>query len=82
MKKTGICPKCNHDKIIIIKDQLHENGGGNISQITNHINKPSQVFTFYICENCGYIEEYLDKEEIKKLLNYKPVGSKIKDIFK
>lgn len=36
--------------------------------------------TFYICENCGYIEEYLDKEEIKKLL--KPVGSKIKDIFK
>ena len=65
MKKTGICPKCNHDKIIIIKDQLHENGGGNISQITNHINKPSQVFaifkegntakkTFYICENCGY----------------------------
>lgn len=38
MKKTGICPKCNHDKIIIIKDQLHENGGGNISQITNHIN--------------------------------------------
>lgn len=93
MKKTGICPKCNHDKIIIIKDQLHENDGGNISQITNHINKPPQVFaifkegntakkTFYICENCGYIEEYLDKEEIKKLLNYKPVGSKIKDIFK
>lgn len=87
MKKTGICPKCNHDKIIIIKDQLHENGGGNISQLTNHINKPSQVFaifkegntakkTFYICENGGYIEE------IKKLLNYKPVGSKKKDIFK
>lgn len=47
MKKTGICPKCNHDKIIIIKDQLHENGGGNISQITNHINKPSQVFTIF-----------------------------------
>ena len=65
MKKTGICPKCNHDKIIIIQDQLHENGGGNISQITNHINNPSQVFaifkegntakkTFYICENYGY----------------------------
>lgn len=47
MKKTGICPKCNHDKIIIIKDQLHENGGGNISQITNHINKPSQVFAMF-----------------------------------
>ncbi len=46
MKKTGICPKCNHDKIII-KDQLHENGGGNISQITNHINKPSQVFAIF-----------------------------------
>ena len=53
------------NKIIIIKDQLHENGVGNISQITNHINKPSQVFaifkegntakkTFYICENCDY----------------------------
>ena len=93
MKKTGICPKCNHNKIIIIKDQLHENGGGNISQITNHLDKPSEVFavfkegntakkTFYICENCGYIEEYLDKEEIEKLLNYKPIDSKIKDIFK
>ena len=41
MKKTGICPKCNHDKIIIIKDQLHKNGGGNISQITNHLDKLS-----------------------------------------
>ena len=90
MKKTGICPKCNHDKIIIIKDQLHENGGGNISQITNHINKPSEVFsvfkegntakkTFNICENCGYIEEYLDKEKIQKLLSYKPIGRKIQD---
>ena len=39
MKKTGICPKCNHDKIIIIKDQLHENGGGNISQILISLRK-------------------------------------------
>ena len=35
-----------------------------------------------LARGSSQIEEYLDKEEIKKLLNYKPVGSKIKDIFK
>ena len=27
----------------------------------------SALITFYICENCGYIEEYLDQDEIVKL---------------
>ena len=27
----------------------------------------SALITFYICENCGYIEKYLDQDEIVKL---------------
>lgn len=24
--------------------------------------------TYYICTNCGYVEKYLDKEELHKLM--------------
>lgn len=69
MKKTGICPKCSDKKIIKIKDVLHSSGGGNITKSQFlFTNKNCAKITFYICENCGYIEEYLDKAEIDKLI--------------
>lgn len=66
--KSGKCPKCSSKNIIKIKDILHANGGGNITQ-SRHLftdNKCAKV-TFYICENCGFVENYLDEDEIKKL---------------
>lgn len=69
MKKTGLCPKCSDNRIIKIKDVLHSSGGGNISKSKYFFtDKNSAKITFYICESCGYIEEYLDNDEINKLI--------------
>ena len=66
--KSGVCPKCSSKKIIKIKDILHSNGGGNISQSRVFFtDKQCAKITFYICEDCGFIENYLDDEEIRKL---------------
>ena len=44
-------------------------GGGNISHARHIFNeKNCAKITFYICKNCGYVEQYLDKEELTKLL--------------
>ncbi len=68
MKLNGKCPKCHHQKIIQIKDTFHPNAAGNIAQAAHFFTKKkSALITFYICENCGYIEEYLDQDEIVKL---------------
>ena len=68
MKLNGKCPKCHHRKNIQIKDTFHSNAAGNISQATHFFTKnKSALITFYICENCGYIEKYLDQDEIVKL---------------
>lgn len=56
-------------KIIKIKDVFHSNGGGNISRSQHFWLKGNTAFiTFYICNDCGYVEEYLDEAELKKLL--------------
>lgn len=68
MKKTGICPKCGSEDFIKIKDIFHSNGGGNISKARNFFyQRNTALITFYVCEKCGYVEEYLDKEELEKL---------------
>lgn len=68
MKKSGKCPKCSNTNIIKIKDVLHSNGAGNISNAKQiFTNKVCARFTFYICKQCGYVEHYLDDEEIKKI---------------
>lgn len=69
MKQNKVCPKCNNKKILKIKDVLHASGGGNISQ-SRHLfteNSCAKV-TYYICTNCGFVEEYLDQEELHKLM--------------
>ena len=69
MLKTNTCPKCHSQNILKIKDTLHANGAGNISYAKHMFIKSNCAFiTYYICKDCGYIEEYLDQEELKKLL--------------
>ena len=69
MMKNKVCPKCNNKNILIIKDVWHSTGGGNISQSRHFFTENSCAkVTYYICTNCGYVEEYLDKEELYKLM--------------
>lgn len=48
---------------------MHSTGGGNISQ-SRHVftERSCAKVTYYICTNCGYVEEYLDQEELYKLM--------------
>lgn len=65
--KSGKCPKCGNKNITIIKDSFHKSGGGNIPVVTHpFLDRHYAQKTFYICSNCGYIEEYLDELEIRK----------------
>lgn len=65
----SICPKCHSKEILKIKDVFHSSSGGNISHARHIFNeKNCAKITFYICKNCGYVEQYLDKEELTKLL--------------
>lgn len=70
MKNTGICPKCNSTKIIRIPAQLNING-----MADNAIYLPGFFFgknvsvTRYFCEDCGFIEEWVDNiDERKKIV--------------
>ena len=65
MKNTKICPKCGSNDILRIEGTNNGYGGGN--------NIKSSVFgvalvTRYLCCNCGFSEEWIEKDEdIKKL---------------
>ena len=66
MKNTKTCPKCN-SKIILRKDGgTGKYGGGNI--IHTGITAFSYVnVNRYICADCGYTEEWIDKKDLQKL---------------
>lgn len=52
-----------------IKDIFHANGAGGDITSYKHIFKESKctLLTFYICKNCGFVENYLDINELNKL---------------
>jgi len=65
VKNTNLCPKCHSKNLIIIPGKHHGYGAGNIIMVgfTFHIK-----VTRYLCEDCGYIEEWIeDKKDIQKL---------------
>ena len=74
MKKSGMCPKCGSKSLKSIKDIFHPHGGGNISW-SKHMfiedKNKTALLTFYICENCGFVEKYLDSNELNKVKNIK-----------
>ena len=64
MKNTKCCPKCNGTDIIRIEITPGAHGFGNNIPITNF----SCVKVHrYLCCDCGYSEEWIDKADIPKL---------------
>ena len=66
MKHSKICPKCGSHEILRIKGQNGAYGAGN--------NIPAGMTIFssvlvhrYLCCQCGYSEEWIDKEDIPQL---------------
>lgn len=67
MKSSGICPKCNGSQIIFIPGKAGAYGSG------NNIEYGFTFFSYipverYLCCDCGYSEEYVDRDDIDKLM--------------
>ena len=68
MKITKTCPKCHSDDIVRIDGYTGPYGSGN--NIMTGITVFSGVdVNRYICCSCGYTEEWIDNEDIKKIKN-------------
>ncbi|MBO5451894.1 MAG: hypothetical protein IIX48_05765 [Lachnospiraceae bacterium] len=70
MKNSRICPKCNSNNIVRIDGYAGAYGSGNNIMIGHSIFSAVNV-NRYICCSCGYTEEWIDKEDIGKIVNSK-----------
>ena len=70
MKNARICPKCQSDDIVRIDGYAGAYGSGNNVMVGASIFSAVNV-NRYICCSCGYTEEWIDKEDIQKVVNSK-----------
>lgn len=68
MKSNKICPKCGSSKIIIVPGKKVPPESGRVIMIGS-TGLSSAIFDRYICSECGYSEEYFDKDNIDKLIS-------------
>lgn len=67
MKNTGICPKCSSGNLVRIPGVVKPYGAGNNIETGITIFSSVKV-TRYLCEKCGFSEEWIDqKEDIEKI---------------
>lgn len=70
MKNTKICPKCESASIVRIDGYTGPYGSGNNVMVGATIFSGINV-NRYVCCDCGYTEEWIDREDLPKI-----VGSK------
>lgn len=68
MKNNKQCPKCNSSDIKRVKGSSRGYGAGN-NIITGATIFSAVNVNRYICCNCGFCEEWIDKEDIPKIKN-------------
>lgn len=66
MKNTHTCPKCNGTDIMKIKGKAGAYGSGNNIEVGLTVFSAVLVHR-YVCCDCGYSEEWIDREDIQKL---------------
>ena len=66
MKNTNVCAKCQGNEIIKIKGTSEAYGVGNNIKVGATIFSAVLV-NRYLCCNCGYSEEWIDKDDIPKI---------------
>ena len=70
MKETKKCPKCKSEDIMRVNGSSRGYGAGNNIMIGMTVFSAINV-NRYICCNCGFCEEWINKEDIPKLKNCK-----------
>ena len=66
MKNTKTCPKCANIDIVRFDGFTGSYGAGNNVMIGNTIFSAVNV-NRYVCCNCGFSEEWIDKEDLEKI---------------
>lgn len=66
MKTTNTCPKCGSHEILRIQGKSGAYGSGNNVPVGATIFSAVLVHR-YLCCNCGYSEEWINKEDIPQL---------------
>ena len=62
MKNTGICPKCQSNEIVHIKDQKPVLDGDNNIQLGATIFS-EVIIERLVCLGCGYLEHWIEHEQ-------------------
>lgn len=70
MKKSKICPKCNSNQVLRFDGYVGSYGSGNNLMVGATVFSAVNV-NRYICCSCGYTEEWIDTEDLEKVLNSK-----------
>ncbi len=68
MKNSKSCPKCGGTDIIRIDGEAGAYGSGNNIMVGLTIFSAVKV-NRYVCCDCGFTEEWIDKNDIEKLKN-------------
>ena len=68
MKNNKMCPKCQSTNIVRIDGSVGAHGVGNNVMLGMTIFSAVKV-NRYICCNCGFTEEWIDKEDIDEIAN-------------
>ncbi len=66
MKNSGICPKCGSNDIMRVDGHAGAYGSGNNIMLGMTIFSAVKV-NRYICMNCGFTEEWIDREDLGKI---------------
>lgn len=66
MKNTNTCPKCRGTDIVRVEGSAGAYGSGNNIQVGWSIFSAVLVHR-YVCCDCGFSEEWIDKDDILKL---------------
>lgn len=70
MKNSKICPKCEHSNIARLEGSVGAYGAGNNAMIGSTIFSAVPVAR-YICLDCGYTEEWIEREDLPKVASSK-----------
>lgn len=66
MKNSGKCPKCGCKQIIFIPGNNGPYGSGNNIRV-GIITRSAVLVNRSVCPECGYSEEWINKEDIDRL---------------
>ncbi|MBQ6357034.1 MAG: hypothetical protein IJI33_03650 [Solobacterium sp.] len=68
MKFSNVCPKCGSDQILMVPGDVRSYGAGN-NIMTGMTVLSAVKVRRYVCCDCGFSEEWIDLDDIDKLID-------------